>query len=135
MECVDINTFGVFGDKAMSTFVNFCRTVLYRGEADVKQSGMLLEGAPVDWESSAGSKLAHLLSPSTQSTNFRIAHEVEHLKNFDLLPSILMPPIVLVFGYHFATLLPKCRQLMNQVIKRFIISLFYFFQLHFINAI
>ena len=70
--------------------------------------GMMVDGKPVDWDSPTGRKLAKLLPPSTQMTNFRIAHEVEHLKHFDLLPSILLPPVVLVFGYHFATLLPKC---------------------------
>lgn len=72
------------------------------------RSGMLLDGEVVQWDSPTGVKLATLLVSSTQLTNFRIAHEVGHLKNFDLLPSILMPPVALVLGYHFATLLPKC---------------------------
>ena len=100
------------------------RTVLYKGEEDIRGIGMLLDGQPVDWDSPTGVKLAKLLSPSAQSTNFRIAHEVEHLKNYDLLPSILMPPVVLIFGYHFATLFSKCI-----VINCCIISINYLFAL------
>lgn len=92
----------------MCYLIGQSRTVLYKGEEDFQGIGMLLDGQPVDWSSPTGIKLAKLLSPSTQSTNFRIAHEVEHLKNFDLLPSILMPPVVLILGYHFAILFSKC---------------------------
>ena len=89
------------------------RTVLYKEEEDIRGIAMLLEGQPIDWDSPTGAKLAKLLSPSAQSTNFRIAHEVEHLKNYDFLPSILMPPVVLIFGYHFATLFSKCTVINN----------------------
>ena len=86
------------------------RTVLFQDPADVFESGMAIGGKPVDWYSSTGKKLAKLMIPTTQMINFCIAHEVGHLKHFDFLPSILLPPCVLVVGYHFSTLLPKCNQ-------------------------
>ena len=96
--------------SCLSMHTHTYRTVLFDGPADVFESGMVVDGKPVDWYSSMGKKLAMLMTPSTQMINFRIAHEVGHLKHFDLLPSILLPPFVLVFGYHFSTLLPKCKK-------------------------
>ena len=93
---------------ALSVYAHTYRTVLFHGPADVFESGMVVDSKPVDWYSSTGKKLATLMTPSTQMINFRIAHEVGHLKHFDLLPSVLLPPFVLVLGYHFSALLPKC---------------------------
>jgi hypothetical protein len=86
------------------------RTVLFQGPADVYESGLASDGKPVDWYSPTGKKLARLMIPTTEMINFRIAHEVGHLKHFDFLPVILLPPCALVFGYHFSTLLPKCNK-------------------------
>ena len=86
------------------------RTVLFQGPADVYESGLASDGKPVDWHSPTGKKLARLMIPTAQMINFRIAHEVGHLKKFDFLPTILLPPCVLVFGYHFSALLPKCNE-------------------------
>ena len=78
------------------------RVVLFRDENDVKSSGMTLSGEPVDWSSHEGQSLLHLLIPSSNVTNFRIAHEVAHLKKQDGWWDVLVSPIFLVGGYHFS---------------------------------
>ena len=84
-----------------------CRTVLFRDEQDVAQCDIAVRGEPVEWESEEGQLLLKLLPPSAKLINFRIAHEVAHLKSFDFLYFTVLSPIVLVCGYHFAVFLSK----------------------------
>lgn len=66
-----------------------------------------IKGEPVDWESEEGEQLLQLLPPSAKLINFRIAHEVAHLKRFDFLYHTFLSPVVLVCGYHLAVSLSK----------------------------
>ena len=61
----------------------------------------------VSWDSPEGHALLKLLPPSTNVINFRIAHEIAHLKNQDIVWSIAVSPVFLVAGYHLAVFLCK----------------------------
>lgn len=67
-----------------------------------------LRGEPVTWDSDEGRTLMELLPPSTNVTNFRIAHELAHLQSHDWLWGLALSPLVLVAGYHLVVFLCKC---------------------------
>lgn len=85
------------------------RTVLFRSPKDVHKCDIAVKGEPVDWESEEGEQLLKILPPSAKLINFRIAHEVAHLKSNDFVYHTLLSPAVLVCGYHFALFLSKCK--------------------------
>lgn len=86
-----------------------CRVVLFRNEDDVQNSGITLNGKPVDWSSPEGRALIRLLIPSAAMINFRIAHEVAHLKKWDAWWDVPLTPLFLVIGYHLAVFVCKCK--------------------------
>ena len=81
--------------------------MLFRDERDVFQCDISVKGEPVEWESEEGQQLLKLLPPSAKLINFRIAHEVAHLKSYDFLYYTVLSPVVLVCGYHFSVFMSK----------------------------
>ena len=79
-------------------YIGLPRQVLWTCEQDVKNSTIRKKGLPVDWESDFGRRLATCLTPSGSQTNFRIAHELAHLKSNHLFFFVLIPP------FHLASL-------------------------------
>ena len=80
---------------------------MFNSENDIKQSTIAIRGEPVDWDSEEGKKLLKLLLPTAKLMNFRIAHEIGHLKRFDFVYHMFLSPVALVFGYHFAVFISK----------------------------
>ncbi|XP_064400350.1 transmembrane protein 177-like [Halichondria panicea] len=91
----------------MGAVIGLPRTVLFRSPKDVHKCDIAVKGEPVDWESEEGEQLLKILPPSAKLINFRIAHEVAHLKSNDFVYHTLLSPAVLVCGYHFALFLSK----------------------------
>jgi len=82
--------------------------VLILNDQDVYDLKPTIQKEPVEWESEEGRRLLQLLPPSAKLINFRIAHEVAHLKKNDFIYSVLLTPAVLVCGYHLTVLAAKC---------------------------
>eukprot|EP00731_Ephydatia_muelleri_P003793 Em0001g3793a len=78
------------------------RTFLFRNRSDVERSGLRLQNEDIDWNSDIGQKLAHLLVPSAQEMNFRIAHELAHVELLDPLVKVPLASTALVASYHLA---------------------------------
>ena len=89
------------------------RAFLFRGPEDVVQSNVKVRGEAVDWDSNEGRALLKLLVPSTNTINFRIAHELVHLKRHDWLWGAVLSPFFLVAGYYFTVFLCKCTKLFH----------------------
>lgn len=83
------------------------RVVLFRDEADVSNAGIVLGGKPVDWSSPEGRALMNLLIPSADMINFRIAHEVAHLRKRDSWWEVVISPVFFATGYNLAVII--CR--------------------------
>ena len=90
-------------------FLLYCRVLLFRTEEDVKNANVSVGTEPVDWSSPEGHALLHLLLPSADVINFRIAHEVAHLKRHDIWWNAVLSPVFLVGGYHIAVLVCKSK--------------------------
>lgn len=80
---------------------------MFQNEDDIIQSSITVKGEFVDWNSEEGKNILKLLLPSAKLINFRIAHEVGHLKFFDFAYHMFLSPVTLVCGYHFATFVSK----------------------------
>lgn len=89
------------------SIVGLPRAVLFQGPEDVMRAKATLRGEAVCWESNEGCALLKLLQPSTDVINFRIAHELAHLKHHDWLWAMALSPLVLVAGYHLAVFLSR----------------------------
>lgn len=72
---------------------------------------MMLGGEPVKWDSPEGAALLKLFPFSAGLINFRIAHEVAHVKRLDFLWNVILSPVLLVTGYHLTVFLCQSKSL------------------------
>lgn len=91
------------------------------------RSNVTLRGDAVAWDSPEGRALIKILLPSTNLINFRIAHEIAHLKRHDPFREVPLSPIFLVGGYHLAVFLCKTPIFSAKVVLAF--PLFFFMAL------
>ena len=82
-------------------YVGLPRQVLWTCEDDVKNSTIHKKGLPIDWESDFGRRLTVCLTPTGSQTNFRIAHELAHLKSNHLLYFVMITPLHLMTLFLF----------------------------------
>ena len=93
-------SFGHFSSP-WGAYIGLPRQVLWTCPDDVKKSTLHKKGFPVDWKSDFGRRLAICLTPSGSQTNFRIAHELAHLKSNHQLYFVLMTPLHIITLFLF----------------------------------
>ena len=86
-----------FGSPSLpfGAYIGLPRQFLWAGIEDAVKTEVVKSGTVVDWDSDFGQRLAKCLVPSGSQINFRIAHELAHIKSKHILYTGTVPPLFL----------------------------------------